>query len=92
MARLGVAADRNREAQIGMTDPTIIRRGWRAFRCTAGGADNPPICNNEWEEPTRDRFSPSGVDCPVCGGWTFPHANREDATLKVDDMGNLISA
>jgi hypothetical protein len=59
----------------------IVRQGWRAFECDA--------CGHKWEWPSRDRFSPSGENCPNCGEWLFPCGNREDASLPVDDSGNL---
>ena len=61
--------------------PRLVRQGWRAFDCDA--------CGRKWEWPSRDRFSPSGENCPDCGEWLFPHANRADETLPVDSMGNL---
>lgn len=61
------------------TAPT--RRGWRYFECSE--------CGLRWEWPSRDRFSPSGEDCPSCGEWVFPRGHREDASLPVDDSGNL---
>lgn len=68
------------------------RQGYRFFRCTAGDdADNPPACDWEWKEATRDIHSPSGVDCPSCGAWTFPHHSELDTTLAVDSMGNLLT-
>jgi len=57
------------------------RKGWRSFKC--------PECGNQWEWPSRDRFSPSGEDCLQCGEWVFPFANREDEALETDDYGNL---
>ena len=61
--------------------PSPVRQGWRAFECDE--------CGHKWEWPSRDRFSPSGENCPKCGEWLFPCGNREDATLPVDDSGNL---
>lgn len=60
----------------------IVRQGWRAFDCDE--------CGRKWEWPSRDRFSPSGENCPDCGEWLFPHASRADETLPVDTMGNLL--
>jgi len=57
------------------------RKGWRLFEC--------PDCNHQWEWPSRDRFSPSGENCPKCGEWSFPHANRFDEKLQTDLFGNL---
>ncbi len=59
----------------------LVQKGWRAFDCDE--------CGRKWEWPSRDRFSPSGENCPDCGEWLFPHANRADETLPVDSMGNL---
>jgi hypothetical protein len=59
----------------------IVRQGWRAFECDE--------CGHKWEWPSRDRFSPSGENCPECGEWLFPCGNREDASLPVDESGNL---
>lgn len=59
----------------------MIRMGWRSFDCDE--------CGHSWEWPTRDRMSPSGENCPECGEWVFPHRNREDSTLPVDESGNL---
>ncbi len=76
-----------------MSEP---RQGWRHFRCAAEhdveseGYTGTYTCGHEWREATRDIHSPSGVDCPVCGDWTFPHDSELDTTLKVDSMGNLI--
>ena len=61
---------------------TNTRKGWRAFKC--------PECNNQWEWPTRDRFSPSGENCLQCGEWVFPFDCREDESLETDKYGNLI--
>lgn len=62
----------------------LVRQGWRAFDCDE--------CGHKWEWPSRDRFSPSGENCPKCGEWLFPCGNREDATLPVDKSGNLTVA
>lgn len=77
-----------------MSEP---RQGWRHFRCTeqrdveTEGYTGTFACEHEWREPTRDIYSPSGVDCPVCGGWTFPHHSELDTMLAVDDSGNLLT-
>lgn len=60
------------------------RKGWRTFECTE--------CNYRWEWPTRDRFSPSGENCPYCREWCTPCSNRPDSSLPVDDRGNLTVA
>ena len=60
---------------------SLVRQGWRAFDCYE--------CGRKWEWPSRDRFSPSGENCPDCGEWLFSHANRADEALPVDSMGNL---
>jgi hypothetical protein len=59
-----------------------IRRGWRFFRC--------PDCDHKWKLKTRDCFSPSGEDCPVCGGWATPNNYVVDVYIPADRMGNLI--
>lgn len=58
------------------------RAGWRAFTC--------PDCNDTWKEATRDCFSPSGENCPKCGGWAMPSERYLDSALKTDNMGNLL--
>ena len=68
-------------AGYSVISPDAIAQGWRAFDCDE--------CGRKWEWPSRDRFSPSGENCPACGEWIFPHANRADETLPVDSMGNL---
>ena len=62
-------------------DKNSIRRGWRSFLCDG--------CGHKFEWPTRDHRSPSGENCPECGGWVVPRDSWHDETLKVDDMGNL---
>jgi len=64
-----------------MSEAVLSRRGWRSFQCEE--------CGHRWEEATRDYWSPSGVDCPLCQGWTFPSAGAPDLSLPVDSMGNL---
>jgi hypothetical protein len=59
-----------------------VRRGWRFFECHE--------CANKWERPSRDRHSPSGEDCPRCGEWVAPYANRPDPSLPCDSVGNLL--
>ena len=61
---------------------TKVRRGWRYFQCFE--------CDYKWKLPTRDHISPSGEDCPKCHEWAVPYKSEPDATLKCDDMGNLI--
>jgi len=61
--------------------PGILRVGWRSFECGE--------CDHKWEWPSRDRFSPSGEDCPKCGEWCTPRDNRPDASLPTDKHGNL---
>lgn len=56
----------------------------RSFECDE--------CGHKWEWPSRDRFSPSGENCPRCGEWLFPCGSREDASLPVDSSGNLMVA
>lgn len=60
----------------------VVRRGWRFFSCHG--------CGNEWKTASRDRFSPSGENCPKCEAWTFPHADVQDESLLVDKSGNLL--
>ncbi len=62
----------------------IVRRGWRAFECQE--------CSTKWEWPSRDRFSPSGENCPNCGDWEFPCGSRADDDIPVDEYGNLTCA
>ena len=57
------------------------RRGWRSFTCD---------CGLIWAEPTRDRLSPSGENCPKCDAWCVPIRQWHDRELKVDDFMNLI--
>lgn len=59
----------------------MVRQGWRHFECDT--------CSNKFALPTRDRFSPSGENCPECGEWLHPCGQQEDASLPVDDSGNL---
>jgi hypothetical protein len=56
-------------------------QGWRSFKCNA--------CGHKWSWPSRDYRSPSGEDCPKCGGWESPCASRPDESLRVDQSGNL---
>ncbi len=70
-----------------MSEP---RQGWRHFHCDNVDHESTE-CGWTWDEATRDIHSPSGTDCPHCGGWTFPHDSTLDTSLKVDSMGNLIS-
>jgi len=58
------------------------RTGYRFFHCED--------CGHRWKEATRDRFSPSGENCPRCGEWWFPYHGEADPNLKVDKSGNLI--
>ena len=59
----------------------IIRKGRRFFVCD---------CGCKFDLATRDRYSPSGEDCPKCGEWCFPERSEEDDSVKVDKWGNLI--
>ena len=59
-----------------------LRTGWRAFTCYE--------CKFRWAEPTRDRFSPSGNECPICNGIRVPERHWHDEELKIDNLGNLI--
>lgn len=56
-------------------------QGWRIFHCEECGA--------KWESASRDFASPSGEDCEECGAWVFPNDARPDATLPVNEFGNL---
>ena len=60
----------------------MSRAGWRYFVCDE--------CQQEWKESTRDRFSPSGVDCGCCGDWAVPSDYVEDESLKLSSSGNLL--
>lgn len=62
--------------------PRLVRQGWRFFHCED--------CEHRWKEATRDWRSPSGENCPRCGEWWFPYHGEADASLPVDDMGNLL--
>lgn len=57
------------------------RRGWRSFVCE---------CGLKWAEPTRDRLSPSGENCPRCNGWCVPDREWPDRELQVDEFMNLV--
>jgi hypothetical protein len=57
------------------------RKGWRHFNC--------PDCGQGFKEATRDRHSPSGTDCPKCGGWCSPERAEMDNLLPTDASGNL---
>ena len=62
--------------------PRLVRQGWRFFHCEA--------CEHRWKEASRDWRSPSGANCPRCGEWWFPYHGEADASLSVDNMGNLV--
>lgn len=55
--------------------------GWRIFRCSE--------CGRHWESTSRDYSTPSGDECEGCGEWVFPYDSRPDATLPVNEFGNL---
>ena len=58
------------------------RAGWRCFIC-----DN---CDQQWRESTRDRHSPSGVDCGFCGDWCTPRFSSTLPKVETDKSGNLL--
>lgn len=62
--------------------PRLVRQGWSFFHCEA--------CEHRWKEASRDWRSPSGANCPRCGEWWFPYHGEADASLSVDNMGNLV--
>ena len=64
-------------------ESTASRKGWRYFDCED--------CGEFWKETTRDRFSPSGVDCDNCGAWCHPVNRVPDDDLRVDSSGNLLA-
>jgi hypothetical protein len=63
-------------------DPPQTRAGWRLFRCDE--------CGQQWQETSRDIYSPSGVDCACCGAWVSPHNRMSNPAVETDDMGNVI--
>ncbi len=65
-----------------MTNTIIKRTGWRKFLCD---------CGHYFEEATRDRFSPSVTECPLCNSFCYPEGSIADETLPVDLSGNLTS-
>jgi len=56
--------------------------GWRHFACDE--------CGQQWEEATRDVYSPSGVDCACCGAWVHPCGRSQFPLVKTDATGNVI--
>ncbi len=58
-----------------------IRQGWRLFHCDE--------CACDWREATRDALSPSSSECPKCNESSHPIDLSVDATLNVDNSGNL---
>ena len=58
------------------------RSGWRFFVCDE--------CGQKWRETSRDRLSPSGVDCECCGDWCTPVCSTGLPAVDVDDFGNLV--
>ena len=70
------------ESMCGMCKKTYDRAGWRHFKCEE--------CGRLWKETSRDRFSPSGVDCGCCGEWVSPCSNSTKPKVSVDDMGNTL--
>lgn len=64
-----------------MSEPKI-RAGWRLFRCED--------CGQQWQETSRDIYSPSGVDCACCGAWVSPFSRSASPLVETDDMGNVI--
>ena len=63
-------------------EPLRNRAGWRLFRCDD--------CGQQWQETTRDIYSPSGVDCGCCGAWVRPFSYSQSPPVETDDMGNVI--
>jgi len=61
---------------------TPSRAGWRLFNCDE--------CGQQWEETTRDIYSPSGVDCACCGAWAHPCGRSQLPLVKTDAIGNVI--
>ena len=69
------------EERMNVGHHPLVRRGWRSFEC----AD----CGHKWSWPSRNYRSPSGENCPECGGWEFPCESHADESLPVDESGNL---
>jgi hypothetical protein len=63
------------------SDPAVRRAGWRRFVCGD--------CDQQWEETSRDIFSPSGVGCECCSNWVRPTDFYPDSNLETDEFGNL---
>ena len=69
---------------VRLSEAAKIRRGWRDFECDE--------CGERWEYPTRDRFSPSGEECPKCATWIHPRGQRVDESIPCDGSGNITIA
>lgn len=60
----------------------VPRQGKRGFVCED--------CLHHWVSPCRDYQSQSSETCPKCGVDNAPLAAWGDATVEVDELGNLI--
>jgi hypothetical protein len=65
-----------------MSNDAPSRAGWRYFDCEE--------CGQQWWETTRDRFSPSGVDCGCCNEWVRPSDRKDEPKVSTDSHGNIL--